>query len=48
MVKKRNNTEEESKNFFASTPLEAVKLLISEAIDQESISKQSTVEVEFH
>ena len=32
-VKKRNNTEEESANFFASTaPLEAVKLLISEAM----------------
>ena len=31
--KKRNNTEEESANFFASTPsLEAVKLLISEAM----------------
>ena len=32
-VKKRNNTEEESANFFASTPLlEAVKFLISEAM----------------
>ena len=32
-VKTRNNTEEESVNFFASTPpLEAVKLLISEAM----------------
>ena len=32
-VKKRNNTEEESANFFASTPpREAVKFLISEAI----------------
>ena len=32
-VKKRNNTEKESANFFASTPpLEAVKLLISEAM----------------
>ena len=32
-VKKRNNTEEESVNFFATTPpLEAVKLLISEAM----------------
>ena len=32
-MKKRNNTEEESVNFFASTPpLEAVKLLISEAM----------------
>ena len=32
-VKKRNNTEEESVNFFASTPpLEAVKFLISEAM----------------
>ena len=30
-VKKRNNTEEESANFFASTPpLEAVRFLISE------------------
>ena len=30
-MKKRNNTEEESVNFFASTPpLEAVKFLISE------------------
>ena len=32
-VKKRNNTEEESANFFASTrPLKAVKFLISEAM----------------
>ena len=32
-MKKRNNTEKESANFFASTPpLEAVKLLISEAM----------------
>ena len=32
-MKKRNNTEEENVNFFASTPpLEAVKLLISEAM----------------
>ena len=32
-VKKRNNTEEESANFFVSTPpLEAVKFLISEAM----------------
>ena len=32
-VKKRNNTEEESANFFASTPLlAAVKFLISEAM----------------
>ena len=32
-VKKRNNTEEESANFFASTPpLEAVKFLISEVM----------------
>ena len=32
-LKKRNNTEEESANFFASTPpLEAVKFLISEAM----------------
>ena len=32
-VKKRNNTEEESANFFASTPhLEAVKFLISVAM----------------
>ena len=32
-VKKRNDTEEESANFFASTPpLEAVKFLISEAM----------------
>ena len=32
-VKKRNNTEQESANFFASTPpLEAVKFLISEAM----------------
>ena len=35
-VKKRNNTEEESANFFASTPpLEAVKFLISEAMTRE-------------
>ena len=48
-VKKRNNTEEESANFFASTsPLEAVKFLISGSHDQESISKQSTTEAEFH
>ena len=32
-MKKRNNTEEESANFFACTPpLEAVKFLISEAM----------------
>ena len=32
-VKKRNNTEEESANFFASTPpLDAVKFLISDAM----------------
>ena len=32
-VKRRNNTEEESANFFASTPpREAVKFLISEAM----------------
>ena len=32
-MKKRNNTEEESANFFASTPpLEAVKFLMSEAM----------------
>ena len=48
-VKKRNNTEEESVNFFASTPrLEAVKFSDIGSHDQESLSKQSTVEVEFH
>ena len=46
-VKKRNNTEEESANFFASTPpLEAVKFRFG-SHDQESISKQSTIESEF-
>ena len=34
-MKKRNNTEEENVNFFASTPsLEAVKLLILEAMSK--------------
>ena len=48
-VKKRNNTEEESANFFASTPpREAVKFLIFGSHDQKSISKQSTIEDEFH
>ena len=47
-VKKRNNTEEESANFASTAPLEAVKFLISEAMTQESISKQSTIAGEFH
>ena len=42
-VKKRNNTEEESANFFASTPpLEAVKFRISEAMTKRVSRKQST------
>ena len=48
-VKKRNNTEEESANFFASTPpLEAVKFLISRAMTKRVSRNNSTVEVEFH
>ena len=48
-VKKRNNTQEESANFFASTPLLAfVKFFDFGSHDQESFSKQPSVEDEFH
>ena len=48
-VKKRNNTEEESANFFASTPRPRCSSVTDfGSHDQESISKQSTIEDEFH
>ena len=47
-VKKRNNTEEESANFFASTPpLQAVKVSDFGSHDREGISKQTSIEAEF-
>ena len=48
-VKKRNNTEEESANFIASTPRPRSSSVTDfGSHDQESISKQSTIEDEFH
>ena len=45
---KRKNTEEENVNFFASTPpLEALKFSNFGSHDQESISKQQSVEAKF-
>ena len=47
-VKKRNNTEEESVNFFASTPpLEAVKLLISEAMTKRASRNHRPLKLSF-
>ena len=48
-MKKRNNTEEESANFFASTPRPRSRSDTDfGSHDQESISNQTTIEDEFH
>ena len=47
-VKKRNNTEEESAHFFASTlPLEAVKVLISEAMTKRASRNNGPLKLSF-
>ena len=47
-VKKRNNTEEESANFFASTPLlDAVKFLISDAMTKRASRNNRPLKLSF-